>query len=91
MDKGTPQALDITELIYFSFAALSTASFGDIAPALIQSRYLTILEMIVGVMYRHSYRAPDRRVSTGGQTLLTWNQTLVMAALPRVREIPLRC
>ena len=51
MNQGTPQALDITELIYFSFAALSTAGFGDIAPALIQSRYLTILEMIVGVMF----------------------------------------
>jgi hypothetical protein len=49
--EGTPHALDITELIYFSFAALSTAGFGDIAPALIQSRYLTILEMIAGVMF----------------------------------------
>ena len=48
---GIPQALDIADLIYFSFAALSTAGFGDIAPALMQSRYLTILEMIVGVMF----------------------------------------
>jgi Ion channel len=48
---GTPQVLDIGELIYFSFTALTTAGFGDIAPAVIQSRYLTVLEMVVGVMF----------------------------------------
>jgi Na+/citrate or Na+/malate symporter len=48
---GTPKALDMTELIYFSFVALTTAGFGDITPALVQSRYLTILEMVIGVMY----------------------------------------
>lgn len=49
--EGTPRVLDIAELIYFSFAALSTAGFGDIAPVTIQSRYLTILEMVAGVMF----------------------------------------
>lgn len=48
---GTPKALDMTELIYFSFVALTTAGFGDVTPALVQSRYLTILEMIAGVMF----------------------------------------
>jgi hypothetical protein len=48
---GTPKALDMGEMIYFSFTALSTAGFGDITPVLIQSRFLTILEMITGVMY----------------------------------------
>jgi hypothetical protein len=48
---GTPKALDMTELIYFSFVALTTAGFGDITPALVQSRYLTVLEMVIGVMY----------------------------------------
>ena len=48
---GTPKALDMGELIYFSFTALTTAGFGDITPVLIQSRYLTILEMVTGVMY----------------------------------------
>ena len=48
---GTPQALDMVELIYFSFTALTTAGFGDITPVLIQSRFLTILEMVTGVMY----------------------------------------
>ena len=48
---GTPKALDMTELIYFSFTALTTAGFGDIAPVLVQSRFLTVLEMVIGVMY----------------------------------------
>jgi hypothetical protein len=48
---GTPKALDMTELLYFSFTALTTSGFGDITPALMQSRFLTILEMITGVMY----------------------------------------
>jgi len=48
---GTPKTLDMTELLYFSFTALTTAGFGDITPALIQSRFLTILEMVTGVMY----------------------------------------
>jgi hypothetical protein len=48
---GTPKTLNIAELIYFSFTALSTAGFGDITPVLIQSRFLTVLEMVTGVMY----------------------------------------
>jgi hypothetical protein len=48
---GTPKALDMGELIYFSFTALSTTGFGDITPMLIQSRFLTMLEMVTGVMY----------------------------------------
>jgi hypothetical protein len=48
---GTPKTLDMPELIYFSFTALTTAGFGDITPVLIQSRFLTILEMVTGVMY----------------------------------------
>ena len=48
---GTPQALDMAELIYFSFTTLATVGFGDITPALVHSRYLTVLEMVTGVMY----------------------------------------
>ena len=48
---GTPQALGMPELIYFSFTTLATVGYGDITPALLQSRYLTILEMITGVMF----------------------------------------
>jgi ion channel len=48
---GTPKVLDMTELIYFSFTALTTSGFGDVTPLLVQSRFLTILEMLTGVMY----------------------------------------
>jgi len=48
---GTPKFLDMGELIYFSFTALSTTGFGDITPMVIQSRFLTMLEMVTGVMY----------------------------------------
>jgi ion channel len=48
---GTTKALDMTELIYFSFTALTTSGFGDVTPLLVQSRFLTILEMVTGVMY----------------------------------------
>ena len=48
---GMPKTLDMAELIFFSFTALTTAGFGDITPVLIQSRFLTILEMVTGVMY----------------------------------------
>lgn len=48
---GTPKALGMVELIYFSFTALTTAGFGDVTPVLVQSRFLTILEMVAGVMY----------------------------------------
>jgi hypothetical protein len=48
---GTPKALDMAELIYFSFTTLATVGFGDITPALVHSRYLTVLEMVTGVMY----------------------------------------
>ncbi len=48
---GVPTALSMADLIYFSFTALTTAGFGDITPVLLQSRFLTILEMVAGVMY----------------------------------------
>jgi hypothetical protein len=48
---GTPKALDMAELIYFSFTTLATVGFGDITPTLVHARFLTILEMITGVMY----------------------------------------
>jgi ion channel len=49
--QGTEKTLDMAELIFFSFTALTTAGFGDFTPALIQSRFLTIIEMVTGVMY----------------------------------------
>jgi len=49
--QGTPRFLDMSELIFFSFTVLTTAGFGDITPMVIQSRVLTILEAVTGVMY----------------------------------------
>jgi hypothetical protein len=51
IEGGIPRVLEIPDLIYFSFTALSTAGFGDISPATVQSRYLTVLEMVTGVMF----------------------------------------
>jgi len=48
---GTPKTLDLGDAIYFSFAVLTTAGFGDITPALVQARFLAILEQVTGVMY----------------------------------------
>ena len=49
--QGTPKALDIAELIFYSFTVFTTAGFGDITPILIQSRFLTLIEAVTGVMY----------------------------------------
>jgi ion channel len=48
---GTPLVLQLPDLIFYSFAVLTTAGFGDITPTLIQSRFPTILEAVAGVMY----------------------------------------
>jgi hypothetical protein len=48
---GQPRALDMGELIFYSFTVLTTAGFGDITPVLIQSRFPTTLEAVTGVMY----------------------------------------
>ena len=39
------------DLLYFSFAVLTTAGFGDIVPVLPVARGLTMLEQIAGVLY----------------------------------------
>jgi hypothetical protein len=49
--QGTPKALNMADLIFYSFTVLTTAGFGDITPLLIQSRFPTILEAVTGVMY----------------------------------------
>ena len=48
---GVAKRMDIAELIFFSFTVLTTAGFGDITPASIQARFLTIFEAVAGVMY----------------------------------------
>ena len=49
--QGASKALDMAELLFFSFTVITTAGFGDITPNLIQSRFLTLLEAVTGVMY----------------------------------------
>lgn len=49
--QGGEKALDMSEMIFFSFTVFTTAGFGDITPAEIHSRFLTLLEAITGVMY----------------------------------------
>ena len=49
--QGTPKVLDMSELIFYSFTVFTTAGFGDITPMLIQSRFLTLIEAVTGVMY----------------------------------------
>lgn len=51
LSLGKIKVLDFSELMFFSFTVLTTAGFGDITPAVIQSRFLTILEAVAGVMY----------------------------------------
>jgi hypothetical protein len=48
---GTIKVLDLSELIFFSFVVLTSTGFGDIVPALIQTRFMAILEAMSGVMY----------------------------------------
>jgi hypothetical protein len=46
---GAP--LNLFDLLYFSFAVLTTAGFGDIVPVLPVARGLTMLEQVAGVLY----------------------------------------
>src|SRR5258706_1219717 len=46
---GAP--LSLFDLLYFSFAVLTTAGFGDIVPVAAVARGLTMLEQVVGVLY----------------------------------------
>ena len=46
---GAP--LNLFDLLYFSFAVLTTAGFGDIVPVAPFARGLTMLEQVVGVLY----------------------------------------
>jgi len=44
-------ALNLENLIYFSFVTLSTTGYGDIVPVTNQARSLSILEAVMGQMY----------------------------------------
>lgn len=45
------QAVEWTELLYFSFVTLTTLGFGDIVPVTLMARHFAIAEAIAGVLY----------------------------------------
>jgi len=49
--QGTPKALNLADLIFYSFTVLTTAGFGDVTSLLNQARFATLLEAVTGVMY----------------------------------------
>jgi len=49
--NGAVRALDMKDLLYFSFTVITTAGFGDITPLLFQSRCFVMLEAVTGVLY----------------------------------------
>jgi hypothetical protein len=48
---GAPADVNLRELIYFSFTALTTTGFGDITPVHAIARTLTMFEQLAGVLY----------------------------------------
>ncbi len=48
---GGIKTLNLADLIFYSFTVLTTAGFGDVTAVLIQSRFATIFEAVMGVMY----------------------------------------
>lgn len=49
--RTDPHPMNWADYIYFSFAAFTTAGFGDIVPTNAFSRCMTSLESVVGVLY----------------------------------------
>jgi hypothetical protein len=43
--------VDIFDLLYYSYATLTTLGYGDIVPVSNYARYLAVVEAIMGVMY----------------------------------------
>jgi len=51
LHPGLLDELNLADLLYFSFTALTTAGFGDIVPVSPQARFAAVYEEIVGVVY----------------------------------------
>jgi hypothetical protein len=49
--RGEPKALDLTDLLYFSFSTLTTIGFGDIVPVSRFGQVAAILQGIVGTLF----------------------------------------
>lgn len=50
-EGGNPSSIDLYDLLYFSFTALTSTGFGDIVPISRQARSLSVLEQIIGALY----------------------------------------
>lgn len=50
-EGGDPAGVDLLDLLYFSFTALTSTGFGDIVPISRQARALVVLEQIAGALY----------------------------------------
>lgn len=48
---GKSEGIDLFDLLYFSYTALTSTGFGDIAPISRQARSLAVLEQITGALY----------------------------------------
>lgn len=48
---GSADALGVSQLLYYSFATLTTLGYGDITPAAAITRSLSTIEAILGVLY----------------------------------------
>ena len=49
--RGSITALDFTDVIYFSFATLTTTSYGDIVPLTRAARMASVVEGIIGQLF----------------------------------------
>jgi len=49
--SGVPAPVDTIDLLYFSFTTLTSTGYGDISPAIRQSRALCVIEQITGALY----------------------------------------
>jgi hypothetical protein len=50
-NAAAPVPLSLADLIYFSYAALTTAGFGDLVPTTVAARTLTWTEAVTGQIY----------------------------------------
>ncbi|MBB6095157.1 hypothetical protein HNQ60_004047 [Povalibacter uvarum] len=49
--RGSAGALDLTDLVYFSFSTLTTTGFGDIVPIARIAKVASVLEAVIGQLF----------------------------------------
>ena len=48
---GTPTAMAMTDLLYFSFTVLTSTGFGDVTPLSRQARSLCVVQQVIGALF----------------------------------------